>query len=44
MLCIESANVGDTAVDLAPGEQHMMTGRARVGNINLDSVADAASR
>jgi glucose-6-phosphate 1-epimerase len=38
MLCIESANVGDTAVELAPGEQHMMTARARVGDISRDSV------
>jgi glucose-6-phosphate 1-epimerase len=38
MLCIEAANVGDAAVELAPGEQHMMTARARVGNINRDSI------
>jgi glucose-6-phosphate 1-epimerase len=44
MLCIEAANVGDTAVELAPGEQHRMTARARVGNINRDYVGDAASR
>jgi hypothetical protein len=25
-------------VELAPGEQHMMTARARVGNINRDSI------
>jgi glucose-6-phosphate 1-epimerase len=38
MLCIEAANVGDAAVELATGEQHMMTARARVGNINRDSI------
>jgi glucose-6-phosphate 1-epimerase len=43
MLCIEAANVGDVAVELAPGEQHMMTARARVGNINRDSIEYRAS-
>ncbi len=38
MLCIEAANVGDAAVALAPGEQHMMTARVRVGNISRDSI------
>lgn len=44
MLCIEAANVGGDAVELAPGEQHMMTARARVGDITRDSIEDAASR
>jgi glucose-6-phosphate 1-epimerase len=43
MLCIEAANVGDAAVELAPGEQHTMTARARVGNINRDSIEYHAS-
>lgn len=42
MLCIEAANVGDAAVDLAPGEQHMITARVRVGDITRESIEDRA--
>ena len=31
MLCVEVANVGDNAVTLAPGEQHSMRARVKVG-------------
>jgi glucose-6-phosphate 1-epimerase len=32
MLCVEVANVGDAAISLAPGEQHTMRARVRVGS------------
>ena len=32
MICIESSNVSDFAVDLAPGQQHTMKARVRVTN------------
>ena len=31
MLCVEVANVGDNVVTLAPGEQHTMRARVKVG-------------
>jgi D-hexose-6-phosphate mutarotase len=30
MLCIETSNVGNFAVELAPGRQHMMKATVRV--------------
>ena len=42
MLCIEAANVGEEAVELAPGKQHMMTVRVRVGDITRDALPTAA--
>ena len=33
MICIESSNVGDFAVDLAPGQQHTMKANVRVSNL-----------
>ena len=32
MICIESSNVSDFAVDLAPGQQHKMKALVRVAN------------
>jgi len=33
MICIESSNVSDFAVDLAPGQQHTMKARVRLANL-----------
>ena len=33
MICIESSNVSDFAVDLAPGQQHTMKARVRVADL-----------
>ena len=33
MLCIETSNVGDFAVELAPGQQHSMTATVRVNDL-----------
>jgi glucose-6-phosphate 1-epimerase len=32
MICLETSNVGDFAVDLAPGEQHVMKALIRIAN------------
>jgi glucose-6-phosphate 1-epimerase len=44
MLCAEVANVGEEAVELAPGEQHLMTARVRVGDITRDSLPTATDK
>jgi glucose-6-phosphate 1-epimerase len=33
MICIETSNVSDFAVDLAPGEQHRMKALVRVTDV-----------
>jgi hypothetical protein len=33
MICIETSNVSDFAVDLAPGQQHTMKALVRVNDI-----------